>query len=131
MPITATSPAADAVLLRKEGRAAYLTLNRPKAINALTRDMVLRVRAALDEWQEDASVDGVVITGTGDRGLCAGGDIRAVREAVITGRPREAAEFWRDEYRLNLAISRYPKPYVAIMDGIVMGGGVGISAHGS
>jgi enoyl-CoA hydratase len=92
--------------------------------------MVLRVRAALDEWQEDESVEAVVITGAGDRGLCAGGDIRAVREAVITGRPREAAEFWRDEYHLNLAIARYPRPYVAIMDGIVMGGGVGISAHG-
>jgi enoyl-CoA hydratase len=131
VPITETSPATDAVLLRKEGRAAYLTLNRPKAINALTRDMVLRVRAALDEWREDASVAAVIITGAGDRGLCAGGDIRAVREAVITGHPRQAAEFWRDEYRLNLAISRYPKPFVAIMDGIVMGGGVGISAHGS
>ena len=130
VPITAASPAANAVLLRKEGRAAYLTLNRPKAINALTRDMVLRVRAALDEWQQDASVDAVVIAGAGDRGLCAGGDIRAVREAVITGHPWQAAEFWRDEYRLNLAIARYPKPYVAIMDGIVMGGGVGISAHG-
>jgi enoyl-CoA hydratase len=130
VPITAASPATDAVLLRKEGHAAYLTLNRPKAINALTRDMVLRVRAALDEWQQDASVGAVVITGAGDRGLCAGGDIRAVREAVITGHPRQAAEFWRDEYHLNLAIARYPKPYVAIMDGIVMGGGVGISAHG-
>jgi enoyl-CoA hydratase len=75
-------------------------------------------------------VGAVVIIGAGDRGLCAGGDIRAVREAVITGHPRQAAEFWRDEYHLNLAIARYPKPYVAIMDGIVMGGGVGISAHG-
>ncbi|HWG23915.1 enoyl-CoA hydratase/isomerase family protein [Actinospica sp.] len=130
MPII-EDPSADDVLLRTEGRAAFLTLNRPKAINALTRGMVQRIAAALDGWQADPSIESVVITGAGERGLCAGGDIRAVRESVITGRPREAAEFWRDEYRLNLAIARYPKPYVAIMDGIVMGGGVGISAHGS
>ena len=121
----------DSVLLRTEGRAAYLTLNRPKAINALTHAMALRMGEALEAWQADPSVDAVVIAGAGERGLCAGGDIRAVREAVISGTPRAAAEFWRDEYILTLAIARYPKPYVAIMDGIVMGGGVGISAHGS
>jgi enoyl-CoA hydratase len=121
----------DAVLFRTEGRAAYLTLNRPKAINALTHAMVLEISSALAAWQEDDSVELVVVTGAGERGLCAGGDIRAVREAVIAGTPRAAAEFWRDEYLLNFTISRYPKPYVAIMDGIVMGGGVGISAHGS
>jgi len=124
----------DSVLLRTEGRAAYLTLNRPKAINALNQAMVLRMSAALDEWSRDDSVQTIVLTGAGDRGLCAGGDIRAVREAVISGRPRDAAGFWRDEYVLNHAISRYAarhaKPYVAIMDGIVMGGGVGVSAHG-
>lgn len=124
-------PPDDSVLLRTEGRAGHITLNRPKAINALTRGMVLRIAEALDAWRTDASVETVVIAGAGGRGLCAGGDIRAVREAVITGRPRAAAEFWRDEYILNLAIARYPKPYVAIMDGIVMGGGVGVSAHGS
>ncbi|MBR7825539.1 enoyl-CoA hydratase/isomerase family protein [Actinospica sp. MGRD01-02] len=129
MAITPSSD--DSVLLRTEGRAAYLTLNRPKAINALTHAMVLRMGEALEAWQADASVQAVVITGAGERGLCAGGDIRAVREAVISGSPRAAAEFWRDEYILNLAIARYPKPYVAIMDGIVMGGGVGVSAHGS
>jgi enoyl-CoA hydratase len=138
VPITPTSPAAapstssaDSVLLRTEGRAAYLTLNRPRAINALTHEMVLKTSTALVSWQSDDEIEVVIITGAGERGLCAGGDIRAVREAVITGHPRDAAAFWRDEYRLNLAIARYPKPYVAIMDGIVMGGGVGISAHGS
>jgi enoyl-CoA hydratase len=124
------TPASEDVLLRTEGRAAYITLNRPKAINALTHAMALDLSAALAAWQADDAVETVVITGAGERGLCAGGDIRAVREAVITGSPRAAAEFWRDEYILNLAIARYPKPYVAIMDGIVMGGGVGISAHG-
>jgi enoyl-CoA hydratase len=125
----------DSVLLRREGHVAFITLNRPKAINALTHAMVLRIAAALEEWAFDDSVETVVITGAGERGLCAGGDIRAVREAVLTGQPRAAAEFWRDEYVLNFAISEYTdrhaKPYVAIMDGIVMGGGVGISAHGS
>ena len=123
----------DDVLLRRQGRAAYLTLNRPRAINALTQAMVLRMSAALDEWAQDDAVRTIVLTGAGERGLCAGGDIRAVREAVITGRQRLAAEFWRDEYLLNYAISRYAerygKPYVAIMDGIVMGGGVGVSGH--
>ena len=129
--MTAADALDDSVLLRTEGRAGYITLNRPRAINALAHGMVLRIAEALEAWRTDATVETVVITGAGERGLCAGGDIRAVREAVITGRPRAAAEFWRDEYVLNLAIARYPKPYVAIMDGIVMGGGVGVSAHGS
>lgn len=130
-PVT---PADESVLLRTEGRAAHITLNRPKSINALTHSMVLRMSAALDEWAQDDSVRTVVLTGAGERGLCAGGDIRAVREAVVSGSPRAAAEFWRDEYVLNHAISMYAakngKPYVAIMDGIVLGGGVGVSAHG-
>jgi enoyl-CoA hydratase len=133
-PPPAASPSDEPVLLRTEGRAAYVTLNRPKAINALTHGMVLRIAAALDEWARDEEVRTIVLTGAGERGLCAGGDIRAVREAVITGSLSAAAEFWRDEYRLNFAISRYVsrygKPYVAIMDGIVLGGGVGVSAHG-
>jgi enoyl-CoA hydratase len=133
-PAEATQAHDDSVLLRRQGHAAHLTLNRPKAINALTQAMVLRISAALEEWAHDDSVRTIVLTGAGERGLCAGGDIRAVREAVLTGRPRAAAEFWRDEYVLNHAISRYAeqyaKPYVAIMDGIVMGGGVGVSAHG-
>lgn len=132
MPINSAAPSSDdSVLLRTDGRAAYITLNRPKAINALTHAMALHISAALADWEGDEKVEAVVITGAGERGLCAGGDIRAVREAVISGEPRAAAAFWRDEYMLNLAISRYPKPYVAIMDGIVMGGGVGIASHGS
>ncbi|HEX4790419.1 MAG TPA: enoyl-CoA hydratase/isomerase family protein [Actinospica sp.] len=123
--------AEDAVLLRIEGRTAYLTLNRPRAINALDHAMGLRMAAALEAWAADPAVAAVVIAGSGERGLCAGGDIRAVRESVGEDGGRAAAEFWRDEYRLNAAIARYPKPYVALMDGIVMGGGVGISAHGS
>ncbi|MEV0261750.1 enoyl-CoA hydratase/isomerase family protein [Streptomyces sp. NPDC050617] len=120
----------EPVLLRTEGRAAYLTLNRPRALNALTHAMVRRVDEALTGWANDPAVQTVVITGAGERGLCAGGDIRSIHEDARTGGTASAA-FWRDEYRLNARIARYPKPYVAVMDGIVMGGGVGVSAHGS
>lgn len=126
MPVTE-----DAVLLRTEGRTAYVTLNRPEAINALDHAMALRLDAALHAWAEDAGVAAVVIAGAGERGLCAGGDIRAVHADASRGDGSEAIDFWRDEYRLNAFIARYPKPYVALMDGIVMGGGVGISGHGS
>ncbi|MFE5808006.1 enoyl-CoA hydratase/isomerase family protein [Streptomyces sp. NPDC056491] len=118
------------VLLRTEGRAAYITLNRPAALNALTHSMVLRIDEALSLWQHDPDIATVVIEGAGGRGLCAGGDIRAIHQDARTG-GRASADFWRDEYRLNARIARYPKPYVALMDGIVMGGGVGISAHGT
>ncbi|MFF0742754.1 enoyl-CoA hydratase/isomerase family protein [Streptomyces sp. NPDC004111] len=120
----------DHVLLRTEGRSGLLTLNRPQALNALTPAMVRRVDEALTAWEHDPAVESVVLTGAGPRGLCAGGDIRAIYEDARAGGGASAA-FWRDEYRLNARIARYPKPYVALMDGIVMGGGVGLSAHGS
>ncbi|MFJ8043594.1 enoyl-CoA hydratase/isomerase family protein [Kitasatospora sp. NPDC096147] len=121
----------EEVLLERDGRVGRIVLNRPKALNALTHGMVLTVAAALDAWEHDASVATVVITGAGERGLCAGGDIVAIHRAATGGDPLAAEEFWREEYRLNARIARYPKPYVAVMDGIVMGGGVGVSAHGS
>jgi enoyl-CoA hydratase len=121
----------DDVIIERSGHAGRIVLNRPKALNALTHAMVLRIAAALDEWEHDDSVSTVVITGAGDRGLCAGGDIVAIHRAATGGDPGAAEEFWRDEYHLNARIARYPKPYVAVMDGIVMGGGVGVSAHGS
>ncbi|MFI6558439.1 enoyl-CoA hydratase/isomerase family protein [Streptomyces griseus] len=120
----------ELVLARTEGRTGVLTLNRPKALNALTHAMVETIAAALDRWEHDPEVGAVVITGAGERGLCAGGDIRSIHEDARVG-GRASAAFWRDEYRLNARIARYPKPYVAVMDGIVMGGGVGVSAHGS
>ncbi|MFI6006143.1 enoyl-CoA hydratase/isomerase family protein [Streptomyces sp. NPDC051366] len=120
----------EEVLVRTEGRAGRLTLNRPKALNALSHPMVLRIEEALTAWWEDPAVETVVISGAGERGLCAGGDIRAIYEDARSG-GSASADFWRDEYRLNALIARYPKPYVALMDGIVMGGGVGISAHGT
>ncbi|MFI6091119.1 enoyl-CoA hydratase/isomerase family protein [Streptomyces sp. NPDC051218] len=121
--------AEDSVLLRKEGRAAHLTLNRPQAINALTHAMVRRIDEALTAWESDPDVQTVIIQGAGGRGLCAGGDIRSIYEDARAG-TTASADFWRDEYRLNARIARYRKPYVAVMDGIVMGGGVGVSAHG-
>lgn len=119
------------VLLRTTGRVAHIVLNRPRALNALTHAMVRRVDEALTACEHDPAVEAVVLTGAGERGLCAGGDIRAVHDDARDGDGTASAAFWRDEYRLNARIARYPKPYVAVMDGIVMGGGVGISAHGS
>ncbi|MGW7084210.1 enoyl-CoA hydratase/isomerase family protein [Streptomyces sp. NPDC054871] len=121
--------AEDYVQLRTEGRAAHLTLNRPQALNALTHAMVRRIDEALTAWESDPDVQTVIIQGAGGRGLCAGGDIRSIYEDARAGTSASAG-FWRDEYRLNARIARYPKPYVAVMDGIVMGGGVGVSAHG-
>lgn len=118
------------ILIRREGAAGRITLNRPKALNALTLEMVLAMLGALEEWRHDERVKLVIVDGAGERGLCAGGDIRALYNS---GQSADglASRFWADEYRLNALISEYPKPYVAIMDGIVMGGGVGVSAHGS
>ena len=118
------------IIVRIEGCVGRITLNRPKALNALNYPMIRAIRAALAEWREDDKVKQVVIDGVGGRAFCAGGDIRAVYEA-IPSEPEFARNFWRDEYRLNAMIARYPKPYVAIMDGFCLGGGVGLSAHGS
>ncbi|MFF3371934.1 enoyl-CoA hydratase/isomerase family protein [Streptomyces sp. NPDC002680] len=119
------------VLLRVEGRAGRITLNRPEKLNALTHPMIRTIDAALAAWARDPAVATVVISGAGERGLCAGGDIRLFHDDARTGDGRASAAFWADEYRLNARIARFPKPYVAVMDGIVMGGGVGVSAHGS
>lgn len=121
----------DEVLYAVDGHLGRVRLNRPRAINALTPAMIDSLRDRLEAWASDGSVAAVVIDGAGERGLCAGGDVRAVRESVLAGRPEEAEGFWRSEYAANALIARYPKPYVAWMDGIVMGGGVGLSGHGS
>ncbi|SDB80690.1 enoyl-CoA hydratase [Raineyella antarctica] len=119
----------DDVLFGTDGPVARIVLNRPRAINALTEAMVTDVHAQLDAWAEDDAVGAVVIQGSGERGLCSGGDVRAVRTHVLEhGRP---GNFFRAEYAMNAAIADFPKPYVALMDGIVMGGGVGVSGHGS
>ncbi|MFH8891843.1 enoyl-CoA hydratase/isomerase family protein [Streptomyces sp. NPDC017949] len=120
----------DTVLTEVRGCTGVITLNRPAALNALTHSMVLAVTEALGAWEHDPLVRQVLVRGAGERGLCAGGDIRAIHADASAG-GTASLDFWRDEYRLNARIARYPKPYVAFMDGIVMGGGVGISAHGS
>ena len=116
------------IRFERRGRAGVVTMTRPKALNAVTHDMVLALSRALDAWARDDSVALVAITGEG-RAFCAGGDILEVYEAGRAGRP--LYEFFADEYRLNAAIARFEKPYVALVDGIVMGGGVGVSVHGS
>lgn len=121
-------PADDEVLIRREGRAGRITLNRPKALNALTYDMVARIWSALNEWSRTSGVEVVVLDGTGERALCAGGDVRSLYDSRTQG-SAFARRFWSDEYRLNALISRYAKPFVAIQDGIVMGGGIGLSSH--
>ena len=122
---------APEVLFARRGSAGIITLNRPKTLNAVTLGMVRAVRQQLDAWRDDPAVTRVVITGAGERAFSAGGDIRQVWELGRAGRQEEALVYWREEYQLNTVIKYYPKPYIALLDGIVMGGGVGVSIHGS
>jgi enoyl-CoA hydratase len=118
------------LIARREGAVGVIRLNRPKAINAVTLEMFRDVDKALDQFEADPAVRVILLEGAGERGLCAGGDIRALYESSkVKGDLGKI--LWREEYILNARISRFPKPYVAFMDGIVMGGGVGLSAHGS
>jgi enoyl-CoA hydratase/carnithine racemase len=119
------------ILFERRGAAGLVTLNRPTALNAVTHAMVLDLRGALDRWAEDPAITRVIIQAVGGRAFSAGGDIRALYDLGKAGRHAEALQFWRDEYPLNAAIKRYRKPYVALIDGLVMGGGVGVSVHGS
>ncbi len=119
------------VLIRKEGRAGRITLNRPAALNALTWDMALAIEKALNAWASDNEVHVVVVDSAGEKAFCAGGDITELYHKGRAGDYDYGRRFWSDEYRLNAKIHRYAKPFVAFMDGIVMGGGVGVSAHGS
>ncbi|MDE5459274.1 enoyl-CoA hydratase/isomerase family protein [Bradyrhizobium sp. CSS354] len=118
------------LVARVEGSAGIVRLNRPKAINAVTLEMFRDIDKALDRFEADPAVALIVLEGAGERGLCAGGDIRALWESSkVDGDLGKL--LWREEYILNARIKKFPKPYVAFMDGIVMGGGVGLSAHAS
>lgn len=119
------------IAIRIEGRAGRITLSRPKALNALSHAMANAIAAALDAWADDPAVDLVLIDGEGPRGFCAGADIVETWHAGRAGDFASGRRFWTDEYRLNARIARYPKPYVALMHGFTMGGGVGVSGHGS
>jgi enoyl-CoA hydratase len=125
----ASDDSAD-LIVRREHAAGVITLNRPKALNALTLQMTRGIVAALDGFEADPAVSVILLEGAGERGLCAGGDIRGLYESARAGGDLGKI-FWREEYILNARIARFPKPYVALMDGIVMGGGIGLSAHGS
>lgn len=118
------------VLFEARGAVGLITLNRPRALNALTHGMCLQMKAQLDRWASDAAIRTVVIQGSGEKAFCAGGDIRSLYESGRNKTPY-ALNFYRDEYILNAAIKHFPKPYVALISGIVMGGGVGVSVHGS
>ncbi|MFT4082476.1 MAG: enoyl-CoA hydratase/isomerase family protein [Nocardioides sp.] len=121
----------DEVRAVVEGRLGRLTLDRPRAINALTPAMVGALRRQLLAWREDPAVDAVWLDGAGDRGLCAGGDIKRVRDLIVAGELGELRDFWAEEYLLDRLIARYPKPVVAIAHGMTMGGGLGLAGHAS
>ncbi len=114
-----------------EGQAGRITLQRPKALNALTYDMILQIEAALIKWQTDPDVTLILIDAEGDRAFCAGGDISKLYKTGQEGQYDFARTFWRDEYRMNLRISDYPKPVVSFLQGFTMGGGVGLGCHAS
>ena len=118
------------ILVNVANGVGLITLNRPKAINSLTHSMVNAMSPVLRDWEHDDDVHTVVVAGAGERGLCAGGDLVPLYHSARAD-GSQARNFWYDEYLLNAQIGRFGKPYVALMDGIVMGGGVGISVHGS
>jgi enoyl-CoA hydratase len=127
-PSAAVADGEGDLIVRREASAGIIRLNRPRAINAMTLEMSEGIDAALDRFEADPDVAVVVLEGAGERGLCAGGDIRGLYESSRAGGDL-GKRFWRQEYIMNARIAEYPKPYVAFMDGLVMGGGVGLSGH--
>ena len=121
----------DEILLERRGGVALATLNRPKALNTLTLGMYRTLDPDLVAWGRDPAVHAVVIRGAGDKAFCAGGDVRAIWEAGQGRTTGLTADFFREEYCLIQRVYRFPKPYVALLDGITMGGGAGVSLHGS
>lgn len=121
----------DEILTSVEGSLGVITLNRPKAVNALTHDMIGQLDRALTEFESNDDVHAVLVQGAGDRGLCSGGDVVSIHDNAVNNDLQAAVPFFREEYTLNNRIYNYPKPYIAIMNGLVLGGGVGISSPGS
>jgi enoyl-CoA hydratase len=119
------------ILFERRGAAGLVTLNRPRALNAVTLGMVRALTRTLLDWRRDPAITRVIVTAAGGRAFSAGGDIRALYDLGLAGCYAEMLAFWREEYTLNSIIKSYPKPYVSLIDGIVMGGGVGVSVHGS
>ncbi len=130
--MTDTTNASDApVRCSRVESTGLIELTRPRALNSLNLGMVREITAALDAWRDDDAVDQVLVVSASPKAFCAGGDVRAAREGVLAGRDGEVEAFFAEEYAMNLAISEYPKPYVALLDGVTMGGGLGVSAHGA
>ncbi|MET0672710.1 MAG: enoyl-CoA hydratase/isomerase family protein [Microbacterium pygmaeum] len=125
----APEPTESRVLVRTEGGLGRLTLNRPRALNALDLGMILELSAALDAWENDPDIDIVLLDGAGERGLCAGGDVRGLYEQIRAGDAEATGEFFRAEYALNARIAEYPAQFVVFADGITMGGGIGLAGH--
>lgn len=121
----------DEVLYAVHDRIGRVLLHRPRVVNALDQASVSSLTDQLRQWSHDDRVGAVVVEGSGERGLCAGGDVRALREHLLAGDRASVLRYWREEYALDVLVAAYPKPYLAWMDGVVMGGGVGISVHGS
>ncbi|MFQ1700969.1 enoyl-CoA hydratase/isomerase family protein [Loktanella agnita] len=119
------------IIIRKTGKAGHITLNRPAALNALTWDMCLAIEAAIDEWRSDSAIQLIIIDGAGDKAFCAGGDIAEMYASSQRQEYDYGQRFWRDEYRLNAKLARYPKPIVSFLHGFTMGGGVGVGCHAS
>ena len=131
MPLDPTLRAEPAVIARRQGRVGRITLNRPHALNALDLEMIHAIAAALESWRDEPEVHAIVLDAAGERAFCAGGDVRSLRSLVLAAQHAAVDAFFVHEYTLNRTIARYPKPYVSLIDGICMGGGIGVSVHGS
>ncbi|APT92945.1 3-hydroxyisobutyryl-CoA hydrolase [Corynebacterium phocae] len=119
------------VLTSIRNRTGIVELNRPKALNSLNLEMIELISEALEQWRDDDSVDQILVKSNHPKAFCAGGDVRAVRDGALEKDWETVEGYFAAEYDLNARISEYPKPYIAVIDGVVMGGGLGISAHGS
>ncbi len=117
------------MITRAHESLGRITLNRPRAINALDLDMIVQIAATLDAWEHDSDVELVVIDGAGERGLCAGGDVRSLYDQITAGHAEDTTAFFRAEYALNARIAEYPKTIIALADGVTMGGGIGLAGH--
>jgi enoyl-CoA hydratase len=127
--VTDAAASDSRVRARVDRALGHLTLDRPRAINALDLGMIRSLAAALDAWEHDPGVDAVLLDGAGERGLCAGGDVRGLYDQIVAGDVAETAHFFRAEYALNARIAAYPKPVVVFADGVTMGGGIGLAGH--
>ena len=121
----------DPVLVSVRNHTGVLELNRPKALNSLTPDMIDIIRRSLEEWAKDDTIEQVLIHSASEKAFCAGGDVRHAREGIAEGKLEDVDAFFASEYLTNGDIAEFPKPYIAVIDGVVMGGGLGISLHGS